>query len=161
MMRMQLKPNPWSCSVASMAMALSITTEQLIMEVGHDGSEIIFPDLPEPMCRRGFHSQELIHVARCRGWAVTAVELNPCTSPTNGSGVLYPVQIRNNVERFANAVYSTMGILEGRCKKCRHAVHYDHGVIYDPGGRMYEYSMESCELYGFYGNRVLILESVI
>ena len=74
---MQLKPNRWSCSITAMAMALETPVQHLIEHLGHDGSEIVFPQLKDPMYRRGFHSQELIQLAWDWGYAVTPFELAP------------------------------------------------------------------------------------
>ena len=78
---LQLKPNKWSCAVTAFAMALHVPVQELIQEIGHDGSEIVFPELEEPMRRRGFHSQELIYAAWKRGFTVTPIELMPVIAP--------------------------------------------------------------------------------
>ena len=83
------------------AMALDMPVADLLAAIGHDGSEIVFPSLPEPLCRRCFHVQELIQVALSRGLAVTPVELFPVLQPTEAGPfhktVLYP---DNNWRRF-------------------------------------------------------------
>jgi hypothetical protein len=43
----------------SFAYAFGISPEELIEQLGHDGTEIVAPDLPEPFCRRGFSVDEL------------------------------------------------------------------------------------------------------
>ena len=58
-------------------MVLDMPLADIFDEIGHDGSQIIWPDLPEPMCRRGFHPQELIDVCLARGYAATRIELSP------------------------------------------------------------------------------------
>lgn len=161
MTHLQLKPNPWSCAITSLAMVLQRPVEQLIEEIGHDGSEIIFPGLDEPMQRRGFHSQELIHLAWQHGFSVTAFELFPAIVPTSGGSVSVPVyfgQARGNWERLIDMIHTTQGVLAGRCSPngVRHAVCYDHGEIFDPDGCQYQYSREECESRGFYGNRALV-----
>ena len=64
------------------AMALDMPVADLLAAIGHDGSEIAFPSLPEPLCRRCFHIQELVQVALARGFAATPVELFPVLQPT-------------------------------------------------------------------------------
>ncbi len=70
----QKAPNIWSCTATAFAMVLSIDVATIIDMVGHDGSEIYWPDLPDPLCRRGFHIQEMVEVADCLGWSVTPFE---------------------------------------------------------------------------------------
>jgi len=159
MMTMQLKPNRWSCGITSLAMAMGIKLEYLIKEIGHDGGDIIFPDLDEPMCRRGFHSQELIFLARKWGWAVTPIEFGPVILSTSGNEI-YPVHLRNNQGRFEKVVRTTSGVLEGHNDRCYHAVNYRHGMLYDPDGQVYTYSMENCEARNFFGHRALVLDQI-
>lgn len=42
-----------------MALLLTVFPQKLIAEIGHDGSDIVFPDEPEPLCRRGFYVEEI------------------------------------------------------------------------------------------------------
>ena len=74
-MRLLRKPERWMCLPASFAMVLDLPLADIFDEIGHDGSQIVWPDLPEPMCRRGFHPQELIHLCLNHGYAATRVEL--------------------------------------------------------------------------------------
>jgi len=73
--------NRWSCSVQAAAKVMCIPTQRLIDEIGHDGGAIAFPDLPEPMCRAGFHSQEIQDAALRLGWAIMTLELVPQATP--------------------------------------------------------------------------------
>lgn len=51
----------------------------IFKQIGHDGSEIVWPDLKEPLCRRGFHVQELVDVALKFGVALVEIEGDPAT----------------------------------------------------------------------------------
>lgn len=77
-MELQKQPNDWSCLLTAFSMALHIPIERLIDMIGHDGSERIWPDFPEPQCYRSFHPQELIDCALLMNCAVTAIEMEPC-----------------------------------------------------------------------------------
>lgn len=57
----QRQPNNWSCLPTAFATATGVLVEDLIEAIGHDGSEIVFPKLPEPLCRRAFHPQECLN----------------------------------------------------------------------------------------------------
>jgi hypothetical protein len=58
-------------------MILEIDLETIYQELGHDGSKRV-RDKPEPLCRRGFHPQELIQVcSHSRGWVVETLEARP------------------------------------------------------------------------------------
>ena len=133
------------------AMALGLPVAELLEAIGHDGSEIVFPSLPEPLCRRCFHIQELIQVALSRGLAVTPVELFPVLQPTEigpfHKTVLYT---DNNWRRFEAAIQTSRGVVDGTGARLGHTVAYDHGRIYDPRGPIYDYSRLACEAHQFY-----------
>ena len=133
------------------AMALDMPVADLLAAIGHDGSEIVFPSLPEPLCRQGIHNQELIQVALTRGLAVTPVELFPVLQPTEVGPfrkiVLYP---DNNWRRFETAIQTSRGLIDGTGARLGHMVAYDYGRIFDPRGPVYDYSRLACEAHQFY-----------
>jgi hypothetical protein len=133
------------------AMALDTPVAGLLAAIGHDGSEIVFPSLAEPLCRRGFHIQELIHPTLSRGFALTPVELFPVLQPTEigpfHKTVLYP---DSNWRRFEKTIRTSRGVIDGTGARCGHMVAYDHGRIFDPKGPVYDYSRLACEAHQFY-----------
>jgi len=138
-------------------MALDIPVQQLVEDFGHDGGEVIFPHLPEPMCRRGFHSQELIQLAWKHGFACTPIELFPAIQSTDMKKIhrLF-LNEPNCWARFEDYIQRTRGVLEGIGVHCHHAVYYHYGQIWNPDGEQYEYSRNACEDRAFYGNRLWI-----
>jgi hypothetical protein len=133
------------------AMALDMPVAELLAAIGHDGSEIAFPSLPEPLCRRCFHIQEPIQVALSRGLAVTPVELFPVLQPIEvgplRETILYP---NNNWRRFEETIRTSHGVIDGTGARYGHVVAYDHGRIFDPKGSVYDYSRLACEAHQFY-----------
>jgi hypothetical protein len=154
-MRLLRKPARWMCLPASFAMVLDLPLSDIFAEIGHDGSEIKFPLLPEPMCRRGFHPQELIDVCLAHRCAATRMELAPCLMPVR-DGPEWPVLPDNLAwRRFTRAIDLTCGVIAGDvvaggAHLRGHAVAYEFGRIFDPDGREYDYSREACERRGFY-----------
>ena len=56
-----LKPySNYSCFLDAAAMVCDLTQEQLIEKIGHNGSEVLWPELPSPHCFRGFHLAEIL-----------------------------------------------------------------------------------------------------
>ena len=146
----QHRPEPWMCMPLAFATVLEIPVADLLTEIGHDGSKIVFPNLPEPACRQGFHIQELIHVALRRGLAVTPVELYPVSGSADArqtQTILYP---DGNANRFAAVLASSRGVIDGTGLRFGHMVAYDHGRIIDPKGHEYGYSRIACEAHQFY-----------
>lgn len=150
-MELQSKPERWTCLPVAFAIVLDMPVADVLLAAGHDGSEIVFPGLPEPVCRRGFHIQELIDVALARGFAVTPVELFPLLQPVEGSLLQHTIAYRNgNWRRFEETIAQSRGVITGAGFRCGHAVAYDHGHLFDPDGLVYNYSRLACEAHRFY-----------
>jgi hypothetical protein len=136
--------NRWSCLPQAFAIALNLSLDEFIELIGHNGSAIMWPHLPEPLCRRGHTIQECIKVCLELGYSVTPIAVSykhkptPDTEPLN----LYDREI------FNAQVLRSRGVLTGACKKCHHAVTYNHGIIMD-GGIIYLYSESNCLLHNF------------
>lgn len=159
-MNHQRKPNAWSCAITALAMTLDILVEDVISEAGHNGGEIIFPLLEEPMCRKGFHSQEIVRIAWRHGFAMTPLELFPRILAKDHSKT-HKVWEQTETEhraRFMGVLNSTFGILEGHGKRCHHAVCNHYGQIFDPdpGVPVYDFSFENCEKREFYASQLWI-----
>jgi hypothetical protein len=135
-------PNGWSCILASVAMVLDWSTKELIEEIGHDGSEVIFPDLPEPAKRRGFHIQEFVPLILKSGFSATAIFVLPCSTPDGNH--FYDVPIKDPEVRFRDLVGENVGIFTGIMHKWHHAVAWDGYRIYDPSRGICFY--DECEL---------------
>ncbi len=152
----QRSPNGWSCLPAAFATAMGQPVDRLIKKIGHDGSAISWPDLPEPLCRRGFHVQECIWAAYRSGYLVTPVEVFPRHAPTH---LTPPLTIllrteQDNWHRIATLVDAGSGVLTGKkindgCSH-GHAVAYCEGLVFDSNGATYQYSRDNCETHHFY-----------
>ena len=133
--KLQQKPNSWSCIASAFAMAIDIPTADFFGIVGHDGSQIVFPTLPDPMSRRGLHIQECINACLALGYTVTPVELFPVIRATPPRDeeivVLFGGDESANWQRFEHTIQNSAGVLEGVGRQCHHAVAYDHGTIFD------------------------------
>jgi hypothetical protein len=148
-MRLQHKPEHWMCLPTSFAIALDMPVAAILAEIGHDGGKIVNHLLPEPLCRAGFHVQELIDVCLRRDLAVTPIELCPVLSPGRDVEPREVFADEAAWRRFACAITGGRGVIEGVSRRSFHAVAYDHGRIHDPDGGEYDYSPAACEAIGF------------
>jgi hypothetical protein len=133
---MQLVPNPnsWSCLLASFASALDVNINVLIDEVGHDGSEIVFPEAIGINKYRAYHPQEFIPSAMRRGYAVTHIAREMFTHRLDrGEELIYRAP-----DVFKLSDYM---VLDGRyvLMTHNHAMSSDGVNVYDPaaGGRIH------------------------
>lgn len=76
-MKLITQTNSWSCLLYAFAIVLREDPKTLIEEIGHDGSNILWPTLPEPHCRQSFHLQEMIDCCFRRNLLVMQVEAVP------------------------------------------------------------------------------------
>ena len=136
MMKLIRQPNAYSCTLASAAMVFDTTTKNLIRIIGHDGSAIIFPNLPEPIRRKGFHFQEIVDAAEVLGFALIPIEAEPVQTP-NGVDE-YALNFPES--RFYNHIFGNPGLISGMVRKYWHCIAWDGEKVYDPNGRIYDLS---------------------
>lgn len=142
---MQFQPNRWSCLPTAWSYVIGWSIWSVIKAIGHDGSFIQWPNLPEPNCRRGFHAQELIYLGDRFGFVTTTFEpLAALMSPGGDS----PVVIQF-ADRFENILEYSDGVLTGEIHGQRHVVAWVNGKVLDPSqGRLT--TLDDFEIETFY-----------
>jgi hypothetical protein len=128
-MKLRSQPNNWSCLLTSFGIVLDVQDSKLIELIGHDGSEIIYPDNPEPHNHRGFHIQEMIMAAYKLGFMVTPFEPRASLREVHK---FRSIVIEQDIESI---LWANTGVLTGMNKfNQRHAIAWDGIRVYDPGG---------------------------
>jgi len=145
-MKLQLKPERWQCAATAFAMALDYPVADLMSRLGHDGSEVAFPDLPEPARRRGHNIYELIEAAVHLGFAVTPIPLRAAITPANDPQRQVVMGTDSeNWSRFMRHLQTSRGVIECFGPRWYHLLAYERGCIFDPDGDEFSYSREACE----------------
>lgn len=134
-------PNGWSCVACAFANLLSVPLGDLLKQVGHDGSQIISDDLAEPLCRRGFHTQEFTKIAYGLGYVFSQWNLEPLLSPFGDYNHLTVIDHRDFVQ---DLISKSQGIMLGQGVLHAHTVawsgsHYicsSHGIL-SPGSNLF------------------------
>lgn len=116
-----------------MATGLSLT--ELLERIGHDGSEILWPELPEPQCRRAFHIQECLWAVR-HDFAFTPLDVSPAMTPDG-------VRISEIKMDITNFVWQRQGVALGQGIRNRHAVAFWRTKFYDPNGLIYDFQNQT------------------
>ena len=133
------------------AMALDMPVADVLAAIGHDGSEIVFPSLPEPLCRRCFHIQELIQVALSPASPSRRWNCSPSYNPRKAGRSTRRCSTRTTTgDDSRPTIRARRGVIDGTGARFGHTVAYDHGRIYDPKGSVYDYSRLACEAQRFY-----------
>jgi hypothetical protein len=120
-------------------MCLDLPVFQLIRAIGHSGDEIVWPGMPDPQCRRGFHIQECIDISLTRNVYPIHIEAVPTSAPFGldkskiEKNMQYSLPIDHS-QRIKNYLSTNMAVIIGP----RHAVAWDTEMIYDPKGLIYE-----------------------
>jgi hypothetical protein len=110
-------------------MVLGLPLDEVLRRIGHTGSEIWWPDLPEPLRRRAFHLQEMVDLAFDLGKAVIPVEACPTVCPRPGGQVKV---VPASVKRIQRYMEGNVGVLVGAGAVGRHAVAWDGAKAIDP-----------------------------
>lgn len=134
-MNLILQHNAWSCLPTAFAIALDVEPKEILEFCGHDGSEILWPDLQEPQRRRGFSLHEMIDF--CISQLVYPVEINADT----GYGEEPCFHLENEEFRLEHYMTTSPGVLVGISLGGKnHAVAWDHKeqLILDPTGTKYK-----------------------
>jgi hypothetical protein len=123
-------------------MAMDEDVETLERIIGHDGSEIIHPELKSPGNRKGFHWQEIIDAALVLNYAVVPIEARPIQTATGtDSHEVKFGDFETPEERLLAYLDNTKGVLTGIAPSGYwHAVAWDGEQVYDPQGRVYSLS---------------------
>ena len=134
-----LKQNGHKCVLYSAAMVLEENPITLQNEIGHDGQEVIYPDLSEPACLKGFHIQEILHCFLNRGKGLMLVELMPRSGPQGRSDLWHTIFDEDKaIDRFYKLIDGKKAILIGKNPETggNHAYAWDGEKVFDPLGRM-------------------------
>lgn len=114
------QPNNWSCLLTAFSMASYTPIERLIEDIGHDGSEVVWPELPEPYNRRGFHTEEFIQPMIQVGYAPVIITPEPCAISV----------ARDNTELFMQLSQSlNLGQIE-EARKFRDQIMENYKTVY-------------------------------
>lgn len=128
----KMKNKPWNCLLGAVSMLIGVPIDILEGAIGHDGSEIIHPEYPEPACRKGFHIQEIIDMLiDYYGMYLTPIEARPVQIINEADSKIWELPVSE--DRFMSYLISERGILIGKNPSgFYHAVAIIGGVAYDP-----------------------------
>jgi hypothetical protein len=117
-------------------MVMDIMPKVIYDMLGHDGSEIIYPDLKDPYRRRSFHIQEMISVALKLGFVPCPIDKDIIFGQmVDKDGVeiehpQYALTIERHLEHY-------LALRPGVIQTPYHAVAWNHQEqrVYDPAGQ--------------------------
>jgi hypothetical protein len=141
-MQMILQSTRWDCLPTAFAMCLDILPIDIYKIVGHDGSEILWPDLDEPYRRRSFHIDEMVDVCITMAYSPVLIEREPVYAPLGVSDerLFKPYTVSDAKSRWMKYLKYHDAVLLGHTKNGKpHAVAWCHSdrMIYDPEGFKY------------------------
>lgn len=136
-MFLQRQPSQWSCVPTAFAMLFDMDVKELIKEIGHDGSEVFWPELePTQLGKRAFHPQECVDIGLKRGLRIVAIHVLPYTE--HYVSHIEPKAIWSEqycIDRLTSYLACYEGVLTGTTNfNLGHAVAWNREKIYDPRG---------------------------
>lgn len=136
MLELQRQPNPWSCTPTAFAIAANIPVATLIEWIGHDGSDMMYPELGDTLGRRAFSAQEcIIPLLLNLGKAFVSIEVEQeCFLDEDKSYV-----ISCDDATLAELLDYSNAVLSGRIHGKVHSVAWcrESRQLYDPAGFLY------------------------
>jgi hypothetical protein len=130
-------------------MVADVPLSSIIQTLEHDGSEIIFPDLDEPIRRRAFCIEEIQYITPLFGFVLVPYSggISYCPTVNHRKDLIF-------CDKFNAILEERDGLLFGKPKgkSLHHVVAWSakDGLIYDPNGT--KYSIAGCfEIETFYG----------
>lgn len=131
-MKLLQQPNRWSCVPTAFAMTANLTAEEFIFRLGHDGSEILWPSLEEPLKRKGFSINECLVAAIPKLYAYLPTISCYCPGPN-----LPECIIRFKPDYIKHLIKGQVAILAGTVSGHRHCVAWNGEKVFDPNGTIY------------------------
>lgn len=151
-MKLIKQPNKWSCLPTAFAMILDIELDYILRYLGHDGSNIVDINSPEPFNRRSFHIQELQEFIWHHGFFLTPFEANPCLLIKDNFSPIFIRDIKKSNKIMKKLLRENMGVIIGEPQhNKKHAVAWNKRLIYDPNGLRYpleEFPIETFYIVG-------------
>jgi hypothetical protein len=149
-MIIQVSPNRWSCVPSAFATATNIPLASLIETIGHDGSEVIYPDLGEPYRRRAFLLDEVAVALLEHGWIVAKYETKPAFA-VDQDHIYYHDYTRDKLELISKLMTCSIGVVAGILRtdkrEINHAAAWDGKECFDPLGFIYPLERYEIDFY--------------
>jgi len=113
-----------------------MTPKEVIEEIGHDGTEVWFPEAKGQSQKRSFHIRELQDLCMSRGLALAEIDMVPFLSPDPNKfepHTLWPPD--ECFTRFAQAIKKEPALIVSRTDSgTGHLAAWDGEQILDPNG---------------------------
>ena len=153
-MKLQKQPTAWSCLPTAFAMALDKPVEEIIKAIGHDGSEVYWPELESHWANRAFHVQELVDYCFWNEIAVVCIDAMPCFNHFDSRAVAKEVKYLSGLEyadRLERYLKSYFGVLVGTTNfNSGHAVAWDGENVFNPRGAIESLENANFNIMSFY-----------
>lgn len=154
-MELLLQDSSWSCLPTAFAICLDCLPKEIYDFLGHDGSDILWPDLPDPFKRRGFLMEEMIDYSIQRELTAPVTFYTELTCEPERkvlpNGETY--QPFDPMQRIADYLHLVDGVLltMPKGKSTPHAVAWnkEEEKVYDPSG--FKADIDEYEIFYFVG----------
>lgn len=124
-----------NCLIASAAMLLETDPVNLVKEIGHDGTEVWWPERAGASRMRSIHIREIIECVRTRRRGLMPIELYPVMAPDEDTEPKLLWSMEEAVIRFEKSIRLTSGLLIGQTSYgLGHACAWDGDKVFDPRG---------------------------
>lgn len=132
-MNFQIAPSEHTCVPTCFAIMLGVDVNELIQDLGHDGTELVMDDVPAPYCYKGFTIQEMVTycLVKCNVY-VTVFEKDELVVygyEDKFKDVHKEYDLKVLMEKYN-------GIVFGMFHNKRHACVWSNGELFNPSNGM-------------------------
>lgn len=124
-----MSPN---CTLFCAAYLLGVSDDSLVAEIGHDGSEVLWPEYTDQRKTKGFSLPEIQTCFWMRNKMLAPIFVYPMLAPGDDAKVMHLWSQDYAVERCKAMTAGRKAILIGQLPSgIRHAIVYDESVYID------------------------------
>lgn len=134
--QLHFQPNIWSCLPTAFSMVLDVLPRDVIEWCGHDGSEIVWPHLRDPLRRRAFCLQEMTDYSISLGKHPVLIYADSAYGPEGEDELYDPYHTGNDARIQQYLAHRCVLFVVTKVGQHRHAVAWcpDAKRVFDPSG---------------------------
>jgi hypothetical protein len=121
-----------NCLLWCAAYHIGVSSEVLIKELGHDGTEVLWDEYTDVRKYKGFPLPEVVDLFYMRGYLLAPIMLSPMIAPGTDAKAIHLWSPEHCGKRYYNMTSGKRAILTGFIGDIGHAIVLDRDKYIDP-----------------------------
>lgn len=124
--------NNYGCAFCTLEYLTGIPRDEIAKDIGHDGSDIINPELPIPKCYAAICSNESLFWLFNKGYQPTELVTRECYQDQQNFYNKRHYPRRYQIAEMLNGKAAELTVFSNKFPDSNHAVAYLDGIVLDP-----------------------------